>query len=131
MLIESNLACTGCGACKSICPRDAVSMTQNSKGAYVPIVDEEKCIHCGLCERTCPTISEKKFNEIEPKCYTVANKDDDVRRQSASGGAFGMLAKYVLSQQGVVFGAIVDEKLTVRHVSAQTEIELVKLFSSK
>lgn len=46
--------CTGCGACYNICPKDAIHMEPDSEGFLVPLVDEEQCIHCGLCEKTCP-----------------------------------------------------------------------------
>lgn len=44
-------ACQGCLAhpCREICPKGAI--TFKDKKAYI---DQEKCVHCGLCFKTCP-----------------------------------------------------------------------------
>ena len=47
--------CTGCAACKRICPVAAISGSPKKMHA----IDPEKCIRCGLCYETC------KFNAIE------------------------------------------------------------------
>ncbi len=43
--------CQGCLAhpCREICPKKAISFVD--KRAYI---DQEKCIHCGMCENICP-----------------------------------------------------------------------------
>ncbi len=46
--------CVGCGACKKICPTQAISGQAKAKHA----IDQSKCIKCGLCFKTC------KFNAI-------------------------------------------------------------------
>ena len=44
-------ACQGCLAhpCREICPKGAISF--KDKKAYI---DQEKCIHCGMCFKACP-----------------------------------------------------------------------------
>lgn len=42
--------CNGCGACKKVCPVDAIHGTK--KGLHV--IDDELCIECGACGRICP-----------------------------------------------------------------------------
>ncbi|MFR2150674.1 MAG: 4Fe-4S dicluster domain-containing protein [Christensenellales bacterium] len=42
--------CTGCGACVSICPKQAIVMQPDTEGFLYPKVDGEKCISCDLCE---------------------------------------------------------------------------------
>ncbi len=50
-----NDACTGCTACKKVCPVNAISGVV--KGKHV--IDQEKCIKCGHCFKTC------KFKAID------------------------------------------------------------------
>lgn len=42
--------CTGCGECATICPVEAVEMSDG-----VPVVAGEWCIGCGVCATVCPT----------------------------------------------------------------------------
>lgn len=48
---EVTNTCQGCLAhpCREICPKGAISFVD--KHAYI---DQDKCIHCGMCARTCP-----------------------------------------------------------------------------
>ena len=39
--------CTGCTACYSICPVNAIKMEQDDEGFFYPVVDQKVCIHCG------------------------------------------------------------------------------------
>jgi len=41
--------CVGCGACKKVCPTQAISGQTKGKHA----IDLAKCIKCGLCFKTC------------------------------------------------------------------------------
>ena len=43
--------CTGCGACKNICTKNAIKMEYDDKGFLIPVIDKEKCINCGLCKK--------------------------------------------------------------------------------
>ena len=42
-------ACTGCTACRRICPVAAIS----GKAKNQHVIDQDKCIRCGLCFETC------------------------------------------------------------------------------
>ncbi len=42
-------ACTTCGACKEVCPTEAISA-----GADKYVIDPDTCIDCGLCAGECP-----------------------------------------------------------------------------
>ena len=123
--------CTGCTACATACPKSCIAMTADENGFLYPIVDAEGCVSCGLCENACPVITPLKMAGNEPKAYAAYSKDETVRMQSSSGGVFTELAKAVLKDGGVVFGAVYSEQFEVVHICAENETDLAKLRGAK
>lgn len=119
--------CTGCGACANICPVNAIEM-QKENGFYVPKIIEKRCIQCRKCEHVCPTINRNTINL--PVTY-AAWAEDEVRFKTSSGGAFWVLAKYVLELGGIVFGAGWTEDFYVKHMWVDSIVDLPKLCRSK
>ena len=91
--------CSGCTACLSVCPKDAISFSSDSEGFQIPIVDEEKCIDCGICIKTCPAINinQKKDSDFEQKAYAFQYHDEATRQHSASGALFPSFAQYFIN----------------------------------
>ena len=143
--MEGREQCCGCEACANICPKRCITMTEDSEGFCYPVLDEEFCIDCSLCEKVCPILMQKKEasnNNCEekhiqdrytlPDAYAVMNRDEDVRLVSSSGGMFSLLAESVLAQAGYVFGAVMsDDCRTVYHREIGTVEDLDKLRGSK
>lgn len=123
--------CCGCGACANRCPKQAISMQPNHEGFLHPEVDAEKCVECGTCEKACPGLSAATNLTTEPKALVVQHKDDGVRYQSTSGGAFTAIAEEVIRRGGVVFGAVMTENLTVKHDFVSDIEGLAKFRNSK
>ncbi len=124
--------CTGCASCANACPSRAITIIQDEKGFYVPEIGFDKCTNCGLCRKACPIGRKKELEStIEPEVYAAYAKDDNIRRHSSSGGIFSVLAKHILEQDGVVYGAAFDEKFKVVHIGVRTEKELERLRGSK
>ena len=86
--------CTGCGACVSICPKQAIVMQPDTEGFLYPKVDGEKCISCDLCEKRCP--AGREMPEHHARLLGAHAKDEALRRQSSSGGVFTLLAREVI-----------------------------------
>ena len=123
--------CTGCGACKNICPVEAISMKFNAKGFYSPIIDFDKCINCGKCKIICPSIKYvSRNNNIMPKCFAISASDEE-RFNSTSGAFFPILAKWVLNNNGYVCGAAWDKDWNVEHIIINKLNDLSKLRCSK
>lgn len=123
--------CTGCSACYNICPKNAISMKEGKDGFIFPKIDNELCINCGLCLKSCPVENPKYINKPEPECYAMmASKD--IRKVSSSGGAFTVLANWILDQGGVVCGAAFTEDFyNVEHIIINNKKDLAKLRGSK
>ena len=69
--------CSGCLACYNACPVGAIYIEENKLGFKYPVIREEKCIHCGLCNKVCPILYDNKtFKTFEKKAYAVINNDD-------------------------------------------------------
>ena len=126
--LASSKDCTGCAACVSICPKQCISMHEDEEGFLQPEIDASVCIECHKCEKVCPVLNQEITKEdFETKAYAVINKDDEVRAQSSSGGVFFPLAKWVIEQGGVVFGARWNDKWEVVHDFAE-DLDGVKAF---
>lgn len=52
--IKNKVDCCGCTACANICPKQAITMKPDPEGFLYPVVNEENCINCGVCDATCP-----------------------------------------------------------------------------
>lgn len=122
--------CTGCTACMSACPKSAITMVTDSQGFLRPKIDVSYCVDCGICERTCPVIHKMEVSK-QTEVYAAYALDELLRQDSSSGAIFPLLAKYVLSHGGIVFGAAFDDKFTVRHKGIEKVDNLSELCSSK
>lgn len=129
--IIDKVNCCGCSACASICPKNCITMTEDSEGFLYPAVDDLLCIDCGLCEKVCPVINVDKEQPKEQTAYLIQNYDEQVLKESTSGGAFSAFARTIIDKGGVVFGAAFDDRLKVRHICAQSVEELSKFRNSK
>lgn len=129
--INKKTNCCGCTACAAICPKDSIVMKEDDEGFLYPVVDKETCIDCGACERVCPIMHTKKEEPFEQHAYIVQNNDPTVLRESTAGGAFTAIAKYILHNQGVVFGVTLGPNLAAQHISVEKESELFQFRNSK
>jgi hypothetical protein len=129
-ICHSQEACTGCTACKHICPTAAIAMRENDEGFLYPEVDENLCIHCGRCVRVCPQNHKPPYREPRG-VYAVKHKEQMVRVQSTSGGMFTALSDWILQRGGVVYGAAFDEAFSVSHIMAETALERNRMRGSK
>ena len=124
--------CCACGACCSICKHNAITIQKDSFGFYYPVIDEEKCVQCNQCKEVCSFT--KAGQNVQTEClavYAAASKDDEVLERSSSGGIFAELAKEILRQGGIVFGAAWNDDLEVSHIGISSIAELCKLQGSK
>lgn len=96
--------CTSCFACYTVCPKQAITMVEDSEGFYSPRVDYDRCIKCGVCDQSCPQIIEHSFERTKKSWYGY-HRDDDQRKSSSSGGVFSAIAENIIKRGGIVYGA--------------------------
>lgn len=98
--------CTGCYGCLNTCPvHNAIEFKLTEEGFYKPFITCE-CVHCGYCQEGCPVIKKENTNlKEELEVYSCWSKDEEIVKNSSSGGIFSELAKVYLENDGVVFGA--------------------------
>lgn len=131
-IFDINDSCTGCGACISVCPKSALALEYNQDGYYYPILDESRCIKCGLCEQTCHVCNGSSTNITEyvppTHAFMIKAHDKNIISQSSSGGVFSLLADKIIKEGGVVFGAVYNfDRERLEHTSSDiVEVDLLR-----
>lgn len=96
--------CCGCAACVSVCPHKAIEMYVDKHGFKRPKINQEKCVDCQLCQRACPVGGKGQFRKTK-KAYAIKAKDNHIRQESQSGGAFSVIAQDLIKQGWIIYGA--------------------------
>ena len=131
--IEDKKECCGCWACYNACPKHCIGMKEDEEGFRYPVVDASLCIDCGLCEKVCPVIhADKTDTPHAQQGFLAQHKDEDIRKESTSGGAFTAIASWIIRQGGIVYGAGYRKgTFIVEHQGVETEKDLSVFRNSK
>lgn len=132
--LESNkkIDCFNCTACATVCPKKCITMKKDEKDGYIyPVIDKKECVNCGKCKKVCINLNNSNLQNDIKKSYILYNTNEEIRKTSSSGGISTLLIEYVLSQNGVIYGAAYNEKLIVQHFRATTIEECEKFKTSK
>ena len=129
--IENAELCCGCGACLNACNLGAITMKEDKAGFIYPFVDTYSCVECGKCVDVCAFTKKGEGANGEIAVYAAASKNEEVLKSSSSGGIFTELAKGILKNGGVVFGAAWSDDFTLKHICVENEQDLEKLRGSK
>lgn len=92
--------CTFCGACIDICSKKAIDYKDDLECVNA-VIDETKCISCGLCEKVCQVISKPML--LRPGKWFQGWSNVVTDRARSSSGAFA----YTLAKQMILEGGYV------------------------
>ena len=131
--LAARSTCTACAACANACAHNAICFTSDNEGFNQPVINKDICVLCHKCEKVCPVLNAPEHSVgREIHGYAATHKDADVLSRSKSGGVFYALAKYVIEQNGVVFGVRWNVKeLCAEHAYVETIDELKQFQGSK
>lgn len=132
--ILDKIKCTGCGACKNICPTSAIQMEYDNDGFWYPNVSLDKCINCHLCEKVCPfnnTIYIERKKISKNFYYSGQLKDKSQLNTVSSGGAAWGLTRAVLEIGGIVYGVEQVAVDQIKHIRIDSIEKAKKITRSK
>ena len=132
-IVEDRLCC-GCGGCCAGCPSGAIEIIEGESYNYAS-VNKSLCASCGLCIEICPQEAclGKPGGDIDYRLG--ASADDEIRRESASGGLVTALLLDQLAS-GAIDGAVVvaasqNRPFHTRAFLARTPDDIIAARSSK
>lgn len=128
--IREKQDCCGCHACASICPKQCIVIQEDEQGFLYPNVEQSTCIDCGLCEKVCPVLNQVE-ERVPLEVYAAKNPDEQIRRESSSGGIFTLLAEQTIDAGGVVFGVRWNEHFEAIHDYTESKEGLAAFRGSK
>lgn len=105
-------------------------MKSDKEGFKYPTIDTNICINCGLCEKICPQIN-TSTTQRPIKVYAIKHPNKEIQLKSSSGGAFSLIAEWVIQNKGIVFGAMFNNNWEVFHSYTETMEGLELLRTSK
>lgn len=101
--------CCGCGACATVCNKDAISIKKDDDGFEHYLIDSSKCVRCGQCKTVCPmTGISAPHIENSLAMYSIKSKSENVLKHSSSGGVAHEIATALLNQNYAVCGCAYD-----------------------
>lgn len=133
-VLDIKSGCTGCGICSITCPVACIDIKRSEQGFYRPLVDENKCVECGLCKKTCYKFFDDNIdNSIDnSKVYLSYSKNEYNRFNSSSGGVGRELAYYAVNNNYNVCGVEYDyDKDIAKHIIVKESCEVDRISKSK
>ncbi|MBQ8766178.1 MAG: Coenzyme F420 hydrogenase/dehydrogenase, beta subunit C-terminal domain [Clostridia bacterium] len=121
--------CVGCGACKAVCKADAISITKDYGGFIKSYIDTGKCVNCNICFRTCPAINIPE--KSTPQRILAFKAEDEIRKNSTSGGAASAIADAIINDGGAIYGASLDSEFRLKHIRVEKKEDLSLLQGTK
>lgn len=125
--------CSGCGACVQACGCHAISLIPDKFGFLYPVVDERKCVSCGLCKDVCPIDNPKLnyYNSSKGIAVGGYSNDKKIRAIGSSGGFFVGIVRKLWKPGTVVFGVEGAGVNSVKHSFTESLEDVSRFCGSK
>lgn len=130
--LASKRSCTGCMVCVDACRHKALSPYMENDGHLYIKYNPTLCVNCKLCETKCPVVNQFDYKpaNLSSHPYAAWAKDNELRMNSTSGGAFAAFATHILQIGGVVIGVKLENNRAF-HTIIESQEELSALQLSK
>lgn len=125
--------CFGCGVCAKACPKQIIALKLNKNGFYEPRIESaDQCIKCSICVEVCAFAADSQVIDLKPTSYAAWSLNDDIRKNSSSGGIAFEIGRQML-QQGFKICVVRYNyaKQIPEHYIARNEEELAASAGSK
>ena len=123
--------CTLCQVCVNICPKECIKLKFFKDGFEYPTINEEECMGCKKCKNVCPVLNKLSTNQSLKETYAAKNLNENIRKNSSSGGFFSAIAENIFDEKGYIVGAAFDKNLKVEHIMINNKEQLHKIRGSK
>lgn len=124
-------SCTGCGACKVVCPQSCIDLRLDRDGYWKRHVINEKCVNCQKCLAVCSAKCDLHVLRVNHSYVAYAHKKS-IAYKSASGGVAYILSEIGIEKGYTVIGAAWDlQEKGVKHICINNKRDLDKLRKSK
>lgn len=128
-VLDLNGFCSGCGACKLVCPADAVEIKRDKKGFYTAEISQQKCVHCGKCTDVCLRKGAQNAKILTDGTMIAAqSKSLETVLSCTSGGVAYELSRYAIEQGWNVVGVIYDFENNIAKTVIAHTVEALEAF---
>jgi len=131
-----HITCYGCGVCQTACPKKAIHIELSNEGFWVPVVDIQKCVDCGICDKVC-AYKDKEYckpndKKLSSSAFAVTHKDKNIQKKATSGGAGFAIAQYLHQQGYTLVGVKYDTDRNIAcHFATDSIDEFKQTMNSK
>lgn len=107
-------------------------MKEDYLGYVYPLIDDNKCVDCGMCANLCAFNQEKKLN-MPKETYAAARSDEQKLINSSSGGIFAAIAENLLSMSTnwKIVGCQLDNSFQAKQIMIDSIDKVKELYGSK